>query len=265
MSTHSDQNARVLDQFGKQAESYAALVRRSGDNTSLDPVLAALQPLSTDRMLDVGCGSGRFAIKMAPLVAHVTGVDLTDAMLDQARRAQAEAKIANVLWRQCDVTELPFDDATFDIVSSQAMLHHVASPSRVIAEMRRVCKPGGRIIVVDMTPKPSKAAALNAIEILRDPSHANAITNAELRAIGTDLGIPEIAVREYESRISLEAVLKTSFPDTVTLDRIRRLYRIDAESGSDALGMGAQIEDDQVVVAYPMSMVVWRREADASP
>ena len=257
MPDHLDQNARVLDQFGKQASAYAALVQSAGDS-SLEPLLSALRPLPTERMLDVGCGSGRFAVRMAPLVAQVIGVDLTEAMLEQARRLQAGAGVANVTWQQCDVTQLPFADGDFDIVSSQAMLHHVASPAAVISEMRRVCKPDGRIVVIDMTPRPEKAAALNAIELLRDPSHARAMTNAELRAIGADLGLAEVATRQYESRIALELVLKTSFPDAGMLDRIRSLYRLDAESGSDSLGLGARLEGDQITVGYPMTMVVWR-------
>jgi ubiquinone/menaquinone biosynthesis C-methylase UbiE len=259
MSANTEQNARVLDQFAKQAPSYAALINRTTD-TSLEFLLAALQPLSTERMLDVGCGSGRFAVTMAPLVAHVVGVDLTAAMLDQARRLQADTNITNVQWQQSDVAELPFDDGAFDIVSSKAMLHHVASPARVMAEMVRTCAVDGRIVVVDLTPKAEKAAALNAIELLRDPSHARAMTTAELRALGVALGLKEIAVREYEVRLPLEPVLKTSFPD-VGVDRVRSLYRIDAESGADAFGMSASIENDQIVVAYPMTMLVWKRTA----
>src|SRR5262245_2195694 len=110
--TTTDQNARVLDQFGKQAASYAALINRSTD-TTLEPLLAAVKPLPTERMLDVGCGTGRFAITMAPLVAQVVGVDLTAAMLDQARRAQAAASVPNIEWQQSDVSQLPFADRSF--------------------------------------------------------------------------------------------------------------------------------------------------------
>jgi ubiquinone/menaquinone biosynthesis C-methylase UbiE len=257
MSANTEQNARVLGQFAKQAPSYAALINRTTD-TSLDSLLAAVQPLSTDRMLDVGCGTGRFAVTMAPLVAQVVGIDLTAAMLDQARQLQADSKITNVEWRQADVTALPFEDGAFDIVSSKAMLHHVTSPARVITEMVRVCAATGRIIVVDLTPKPEKAAALNAIELLRDPSHARALAIDELRAIGTELGLKEIAVREYEIRLPLEAVLNTSFPE-VGMERVRNLYRSDAESGADALGMNACLENDRIIVSYPMTMLVWKR------
>ena len=102
-------------------------------------------------------------------------------------------------------------------------------------------------------------AYANAIEILRDPSHAHALTSAELRAIGSLLGLREIAVSSYETRMPLEPVLQTSFPENGALERVRKLYRIDAESGADALGFGARIENGEITVAYPMSMVVWEK------
>ena len=258
MSIDLEQNARVLDQFEKQAVSYAALISR-GKNTLLPAFLDAVKPVRADRMLDVGCGTGRFAITVAPLVGQVVGVDLTAAMLEQARQSQAAAHVDNIEWQQADVSALPFSDGEFTLVTSSAMLHHVASPARVVAAMRRVCAPGGRIFISDLTPKREKAAAFDAIEILRDPSHTHAMTQAELRAIGTELGLTEIAANEYELRMPLEEVLQTSFPEAGMLERVRRLYRIDAECGADTLGLGARIENGEVIVTYPMSMVAWQR------
>jgi 2-polyprenyl-3-methyl-5-hydroxy-6-metoxy-1,4-benzoquinol methylase len=238
--------------------SYAALIKGTKD-TSLPAFLDAVKPVLADRMLDVGCGTGRFAVSMAPLVAQVVGVDLTSAMLNQARLAQAAAQIENIEWRQFDVNELPFADSDFTLVTSRAMLHHVASPASVIAEMRRVCAPGGRIVVNDLTPKPEKVAAFDAIEILRDPSHTHAMTHGELRAIGAESGLTEIAVREYLVTLPLEPVLQASFPEKGMLDRVRRLYRLDAECGADTLGLGARIENGEITVNYPMSMIAWVR------
>lgn len=258
MLTESEQNTRILDQFDKQAASYAALVRESKD-TTLPVLLDAVKPLPTDRLLDVGCGSGRFAIQWAPLVAQVIGVDLTPAMLAQAAKLQADTSTTNVEWREADVTQLPFANGEFNVVSCSAMLHHVVSPARVLAEMRRVCVPGGRIIAKDMTPKFEKSAAANAIEVLRDPSHVYAMTSAELRALGAALGLEEIAMQEYPARMPLEAVLRTSFPHEGMLDHVRKLFRLDAESGVDALGFGAHLDNGEVYLVYPMTMVVWNR------
>jgi ubiquinone/menaquinone biosynthesis C-methylase UbiE len=259
MSTNnSEQNARVRDQFSKQAERYAELINSSKD-TTLPALLEAVKPTTDDRMLDVGCGTGRFAITLAPLVAKAVGIDLTSAMLEQARKAQAAAHVENIEWQQGDVADLPFADGEFTLVTCKAMLHHVTEPLRVIAEMSRVCARGGHVLAADLTPARDKVAAFDAIEILRDPSHAHAMTLDELRAIGSTLGLKEIAVHEHATRMLLEPVLQTSFPEAGVLDRVRNLYRIDAESGGDALGFGARIDNGEITVAYPMSMVVWEK------
>ena len=259
MPDHAQQNAAILDQFGKQAPSYAQLILRNPD-PGLAPLLETAHPTPDDRMLDVGCGTGRFAVAMAPLVGHVTGVDLTPAMLDQARELQENAGVSNVEWRQADVTALPFADRAFTLVTCRSMLHHTTSPRAVLAEMSRVCAAGGRIAAADVTPAAAKACAFDAIEILRDPSHVHALPVEELRAHGASLGLTEIAVRPQQSRLSLESVLATSFPPEGMMDKVRELYRRDAESGLDAFDLETRFEDDVIMLTYHSTMVIWRRD-----
>src|SRR5688572_27047499 len=100
------QNEIVLDQFTKQAEAYAALVRDNPSGT-LAAYLDGTRPQPDDRALDVGCGAGGLAVALASICQEVTGVDLTPAMLNQARALQAAKGVANVSWRTADVTALP--------------------------------------------------------------------------------------------------------------------------------------------------------------
>ena len=257
MSEKADQNARVLDQFSQQAEAYAALVNKA--RSAPDPLIAALAPRPADRVLDVGCGSGQFAVAIAPLVARVVGADLTPAMLDAARAQQAAAGVANVEWLQADSTELPVADGAFNIVTSRSMLHHAADPAATLAEMRRACAAGGRIAVLDLTPAPEKAPAFDAIEVLRDPSHARTLTVEELRGLGAALGLEELAVSARGSDLPLEMTLATSFPGPGVLDRVRQLYARDAASGADIFGLKAREQDGQIWVTYPMTLLVWRK------
>ena len=258
MTSKADQNARVLDQFSQQAEAYAALVNKAS-GPAKEPLIEALAPALTDRVLDVGCGTGQFAVAIAPLVAHAAGADLTPAMLDKARAWQAKAGVVNVDWLQADSTDLPVADGAFDIVTSRSMLHHAADPAATLAEMRRVCAPGGRIAVLDLTPAPEKSPAFDAIELLRDPSHARTLTVEELRALGAELGLEELEVRPRETDLPLEMTLATSFPGPGVLERVRELYARDAASGADIFGLKARVQDGQVWVTYPMTIVVWRR------
>jgi ubiquinone/menaquinone biosynthesis C-methylase UbiE len=253
-----DQNARVLDQFSQQAEAYAALVNKASGRAP-DPLIEALSPRQSDRVLDVGCGSGQFAVAIAPLVAQVVGADLTPAMLDKARAHQAQAGVSNVQWLQADSTALPVTDASFDIVTSRSMLHHAANPAATLAEMRRACASGGRIAVLDLTPAPEKSPAFDAIELLRDPSHARTLTVEQLRALGADLGLAELTAQSRASDLPLELTLATSFPGPGMLERVRELYARDAATGADVFGLKARVQDGQIWVTYPMTMVIWGR------
>ena len=250
------QNEIVLDQFTKQAEAYAALTRANPSGT-LAALLEATRPQTDDRVLDVGCGAGGLAVALASLCREVIGVDLTPAMLDQARAAQAAKGVTNVRWEIADVSALPFADDSFSLVTSTAMLHHTADPAAVVAEMRRVCAPGGRIAVADLTPAANKGPAFDAIEILRDPSHTHAMPQAEFRGLGERLGLVEQSVRTIDVNIPLESVLATSFPDAGVLDKVRALYAADAAAGVDALGLAARVEADRLMMTYPMTLVVW--------
>jgi len=259
MSSHQLQNAKVLDQFTKQAEPYARLTA-GGRGAASSPFMDAVNPSATDRVLDVACGVGRLTLMLARLAQHVTGIDLTAAMIDQGRVLQSEAGIANVEWRVGDILPLPFPDGAFSLVVSQAAFHHLADPAAALAQMVRVCSPGGRIAINDLTPEPETAGAFNRVEKLRDPSHVRALPPAELRALGKQCGLAELTVSSYRvPGIPLEAVLATSFPLPGDLETVRDLYRADAHSGVDALGLKAAFSADQIMIQYPMTWIVWQR------
>jgi ubiquinone/menaquinone biosynthesis C-methylase UbiE len=258
MTNHQEQNAAIRDQFGKQASSYARLAGQVQSGRPA-PIIDALKLTSADAVLDVACGPGRLSLSLARVAGQVTGIDITPEMLDQARALQAEQGITNVHWQQGDILPLPFDDGAFCIVVTQASFHHFADPAAVLAEMIRVCQPGGRIAVNDMTFDPPQAAAFDRIEKLRDPSHVRVLTLAQLRGLGEAAGLEELTVQEFPLSLPIEAVLATSFPAPGDLERVRALYREDAASGQDRLGMKLRGENGQLVASYPMTLVVWRR------
>lgn len=101
-------------------------------------------------VLDVGCGTGRWAelVLNAWPGAKVTGLDLSQEMLRQAivRAASYPERLDLV---HGDAQSLPFDDATFDIVTCSHSFHHYPDQRGVVAEMARVLKPGGRVVIVD--------------------------------------------------------------------------------------------------------------------
>lgn len=167
-----DQTRAIQDRFGAAAAAYAAsAVHRGGPD--LDAMLAEGVRTGSERVLDVGCGAGHTALAFAARVAEVVALDLTPAMLEQARRLAAERGLPNVSFREGNAAELPFPDASFDLVTSRLAAHHVAQPAAMLCEIARVLRPGGCFLLSDTVADedPMLDSFVNALELLRDASH----------------------------------------------------------------------------------------------
>jgi len=101
-----------------------------------------------DRVLEVGVGTG-INLGLYPSEAAVTGIDYTAAMLEKARERAARKKGAPVRLLQMDAADLRFADDSFDIVYAPYVISVVADPITVAREMYRVCRPGGRVIILN--------------------------------------------------------------------------------------------------------------------
>jgi phosphatidylethanolamine/phosphatidyl-N-methylethanolamine N-methyltransferase len=101
-----------------------------------------------DRVLEVGVGTGINAT-LYPSDCIVTGIDLSESMLEKARDRVARKGVSNIRLRKMDAADLKFADSAFDIVYAPYLISVVPDPVVVAREMRRVCKPGGRIILLN--------------------------------------------------------------------------------------------------------------------
>jgi SAM-dependent methyltransferase len=104
------------------------------------------------KMLDVGCGAGQIAIPAARAGVRVTGVDIASNSIEQAR-ARAKAEGLDVRFDEGDAESLPYEDASFDLVVSLIGAMFAPRPERVAAELIRVCRSGGRIVMANWTPE----------------------------------------------------------------------------------------------------------------
>ena len=193
------------------------------------------------------------------MVRHATGIDMTPAMLERAARMTAEKRLSNVTWDQGDVNSLPYPDGVFSIVVTRFSFHHFADPLTVLREMKRVCAPGGKVLVADMhtATKQSQADEFNHMELLRDPSHVRALHLAELKALFPAAGLTEVKEAHYELRDELENLLGRSFPNPGDDDRIRGIFRASAQD--DRLGIPIRLEGAQVHYAYPVAVLAATR------
>jgi ArsR family transcriptional regulator len=99
---------------------------------------------------DLGCGTGQMTAALAPFVARVIAVDGSAAMLQAAKKRLQGFE--NVELRRGELEALPIDDARLDAATLALVLHHLPEPGRALAEIDRVLKPGGRVLIIDMLP-----------------------------------------------------------------------------------------------------------------
>lgn len=251
MESKSRHGAQVVEQFTRQAQGYAEMTEKYG--VGHDP-LDLIDVGPDDVVLDVACGTGRMTLPLAARARHVTGFDITPAMVDIARKAQAEAGVANIDWRIGNVHALPFADDSFTLVTCGLAAHHFTEPATVLAEMRRVCRPGGRIAVIDLTPPAEKAEALDRFEKLRDASHVHALTPEELRGLGRDLGLSEVAAHTFLTPSApVDVILSWPISETHSIDELRAMILADP----DAMGVAVRDVDGAPHISYLMSVVVW--------
>jgi phosphatidylethanolamine/phosphatidyl-N-methylethanolamine N-methyltransferase len=101
-----------------------------------------------DKILEVGVGTGINAA-LYPNHCHVTGIDFSALMLEKARERVAKKGVKNVRLQEMDAANLTFADSSFDIVYAPYVISVVSDPVKVVNEMRRVCRPGGKIVILN--------------------------------------------------------------------------------------------------------------------
>jgi ubiquinone/menaquinone biosynthesis C-methylase UbiE len=190
-------------------------------------------PLSReDRCLDIATGTGEFARALAPGVESVIGLDATDAMLEQGRKFIAQAGIGNITFQKGVVQDLPFEDDAFDVVSSRYAFHHFADPKPVLAEMARVCKTGGHVIVVDIVvPDESTAAEYHYHEWLCDPSHTRCIGFDEFQTYFRLFGMHVTSARTRDLEEELIEWMDFSLTEKKRREQILRAVSAELRGG----------------------------------
>jgi SAM-dependent methyltransferase len=119
-----------------------------GDRFQLAACAALADPEWT--VGDLGCGTGQWSAALAPFVARVVAVDASAPMLHAAKRRLQ--RFDNVDLRRGDLEALPIDDGRLDAATLMLVLHHLPEPAAALAEVARVLRPGGRVVIADMLP-----------------------------------------------------------------------------------------------------------------
>jgi ubiquinone/menaquinone biosynthesis C-methylase UbiE len=190
------------DRFARTADRVAALQDARAAELA-QQVQAFVQPRGDERALDVGTGAGALALALAPLVREVVGVDRVPELLAHAR--ERAAAFGNVELVEADATALPFPAESFDLAATIRTLHHVPRPELVIAELTRVTRLGGRVLVIDQIAPadPLEALAIDRFERARDASHTRLLPETDLRHLFEANGLTLLRERHDEERREL--------------------------------------------------------------
>jgi ubiquinone/menaquinone biosynthesis C-methylase UbiE len=228
----------------------------------LEEKVAFIRPQATDLTLDVACGPGGLVLALAPRVKFARGIDLTVEMLLQARAFQKERDISNAAFDRGEAEQLPYSDASFDLVTCQCSFHHMTKPELALREMVRVSKSGGRIALIDTLGPESdpKFELHNRIETIRDPSHALSLRLTTYLEMFEKSGV-EVARQSLKRRQRsfnqwmLRAGLE---PKHKHYQEARQL--LEESMTGDRAGFSAQPQGDDILITHNEGMFLLARK-----
>jgi SAM-dependent methyltransferase len=245
----SEHGRSLAREFERVAPVFAERTRGRFD--ALD-VVAFARVRPTDTVAEIGAGTGNFLSLFAGAAAQLIAVDVTPAMLVQAREHNRGLQLL-----AGDGLRLPLSPRSVEVVASAQTLHHVMQPVPFLAEMRRVATDGGRVIVVDQVAgeRFEEIAVMNELERLRDPSHAASRPASALRIIVTAAGLGIVDERVVASQERLSSWM---WPGEYPPERIETVRAFIARRGAQA-GMGFERDGDDWVFERRRIMLLAER------
>lgn len=208
-------------------------------------------------VLDIACGAAHAAEIAAPHVRQVVGIDITPSLLDLGSSRLRDREIPNVLLQNSLATALPFVDSSFDLVFCRNSIHHFSEPPLVVAEMARVCRSGGRIVLSDMVaPTAGLRDAFDDLHHIIDPSHTGVLLEKELGELLTSAVGPLTGDTCEVATIAIDDML------TTVADRARTYDTLRAEiAGGPETGFRPTVDGDRILVSFTAATVQGIRTA----
>ena len=259
----------ALDEIQRASqEQFARQSRRYGSGhilADITDVAAALEHITLParaRVLDIATGAGHTGLHLAALGHSVILADLAAPMLDRVREAAA-ARGLEVETRQHAAEELPYADASFDLVTSRVAPHHFSSPEAFIRETARVLVPGGWFLLIDGSVEddaPEAEEWLHQVEKLRDPSHHRLLSPGAWRALCERHGL---SVQSAELTPFKQPDLEWYFETAATSPENRALVRqLIAEAPASAREQFRLAkEDGKITWWWPRLTLIARKAA----
>jgi len=253
MLTHDQ---AVRDQFEPRAQAYLESgVHAQGPDLELARALVGGYVAADGEALDVGCGAGHLSFVLAPLVARVVALDPAPAMLAAVRSAAAARGLDGIATRQGRAEALPFEDASFDLAATRYSAHHWTRLDKALREMRRVLRPGGNLLVIDLEGDGNALldSHLQTLELLRDRSHVRDRNAREWRALLADAGFRLAQEEHWPLRLEFAPWVARM---GTTADRVAMIRTLQAEAPQE-VQQGLAFEPDGSFTAW--TALFWAR------
>lgn len=247
----------ILDQFSKQAVPFSNIPEH-GDKLVFDLIIKIVGAKSDDNVLDVACGPGLMTSAFAKVVKNIKGIDMTPEMINRAKEIQEENRLINMSWDIGDAFSLPYENNLFSLVITRYSFHHYLEPEKAAAEMKRVCSPGGKVAIIDVSTPAEKQKYYDEVEKIRDPSHTKALTPEEFMKVVESAGLVNIKTGFYRLARELESQISCSFPIEGGADKMRKIFGEDI--GKNKTGFEPEKVNGQIIIYYPHIIIVGEKQ-----
>ncbi len=178
---------KIKIEFAKQAENFNEYQKDFSKQDVTDFAIKNMRLTGTENVLEVAAGTCGFGRSVATFVRHITEFDITSAMLQVGKSEAEKQKIYNMSFVTGVAEELPFLENSFELVMSRLAFHHFIKPSDVFAQMAKVVKVNGKIVIIDMEAREEHLRDISDhFETLRDPSHTRCLSREDFIVLGKE-------------------------------------------------------------------------------
>lgn len=243
---------KVKRSFDKQASGYNEYTLLT-DNTYLSRILNIGYPFKDKRVLDLGCGTGLLSLSLADKAKEIVALDISNGMINSLKAKIKKREIKNINAIKGDIHNTEFPDNFFDTIVCVLSFHHFHDISRVMQILKRILKPFGEIIVVDIYSSSNEGDQIlqNTCEKIRDFSHSKFFTLKELKELLKDFDFGGFEVEKFEVKRNYKDWIKmANFEDS---DKI--LFNLLKGLALNGISMGSDLRLEENTVKFTQNMV----------
>lgn len=217
----SDIIKKIQKSFTAQADNFESKNMNFSKQEYLDYTIKSIGACKTDHVLEVAAGTCVCGRSIANKVTSVTCLDATPAMLEIGKKVAKKNHMTNISFVEGLAEDLPFDDNSFDIVMTRLTFHHFAEMRKPFAEMNRVLKTDGKLVIIDMEATEESLREIeDGIETLRDFSHVKNRSKEEFLSLYNEYGYEIVMSESTPIPVELSAWMQltnTSLEDSCTI------------------------------------------------